>query len=152
MNIQIKHNKITITGVITQSFSKAKLYAANPIDRMSNYSGSGLPFPNSHIAFDNTPNIKHINTSEYGATFIYPNSFYMPNGIDKVPPTVYLSVDDVIIETLVLPDPLPLKTLTNRGTENREKFVSYKYNNLPIVNQDEVMIAYANMKLTKNIF
>ena len=77
MNITIKHNKITITGTITQPFSKAKLYAANPIDRMSNYSGSGLPFPCSYIAFDNTPNIKHINTPEYGAVFSYPNSFYL---------------------------------------------------------------------------
>lgn len=152
MNISVKNNKITITGVINQNFSKAKLYAANPIDRMSNYSGSGLPFPSSYIAFDNTPNIKHINTAEYGATFLYPNSYYMPNGIDKVPPTIYLSVDDVIIETKVLPDPLPLKTLTCRGSEDRERFVSYKYNNLPLGNQDDVMIAYANMKLTKNIF
>ena len=151
MNITIKQHKITITGTITQPFSKAKLYAANPIDRMSNYSGSGQPFPSSYIAFDNTPNIKHINTAEYDAIFSYPNSFYLPNGIDKVPPTIYLSIDDVIIETKELPDPLPLKTLTHRGSENRERFVGYKYNNLPVANQDNTMIAYANMKLTQNI-
>jgi hypothetical protein len=151
MNITIKENKVTITGTISQPFSKAKLYAANPIDRMSNYSGSGLPFPSSHIAFDNTPNIKHINSSDYAATFLYPNSFYMPNGIDKVPPTIYLSIDDVIVETKALKDPLPLKTLTHRGSDNRVKFVSFKYNNLPLGNQDDVMIAYANMKLTQNI-
>jgi len=152
MNIQFKGNKVVITGKITQPFSKAKLLAANPIDKMSNYSGSGLPFPCYDIAFDNTPNIKHINSANYAATFEYPNSFYMTNGRDKVPPTIYLSVDDNIIETKELPDPLPLKTLTHRGTTNRERFVSYKYNNLPIKNQDEVMIAYKNMKLTENIF
>jgi len=151
MNIQFKGDKVVITGKITQPFSKAKLIAANPIDRMSNYSGSGLPFPCYDIAFDNTPNIKHINESNYAATFEYPNSFYMPNGRDKVPPTIYLSVDDNIIETKELPDPLPLKTLTHRGTANRERFVSYKYNNLPIKNQDEIMIVYRNMKLSENI-
>ena len=36
MNIQFKGNKVVITGKITQPFSKAKLLAANPIDRMSN--------------------------------------------------------------------------------------------------------------------
>ena len=75
MNIQFKGNKVVITGKITQAFSKAKLLAANPIDRMSNYAGSGLPFPCYDIAFDNTPNIKHINESNYAATFEYPNSF-----------------------------------------------------------------------------
>ena len=65
--------------------------------------------------------------------------------------TIYLSVDDVIIEAKVLEDPLPLKTLTHRGSDNRERFVSYKNNNLPLGNQDMVMKAYANMKLTQNI-
>lgn len=151
MNIQIKNNKIIITGKITQPFNKAKLFAANPIDRMSNYSGSGLPFPCYDIAFENTPNIKHITSNNYGATFEYPNSFYMPNGIDKVPPTIYLSVDDKIIETKILDDPLPLKTLTHRGKNNRVRFVNYKYNNLPIKNQYETMIAYRTMKLNENI-
>tara|TARA_Y100000389_G_C17354332_1_gene460217 strand:+ start:188 stop:646 length:459 start_codon:yes stop_codon:yes gene_type:complete len=152
MNIQIKDNKVIVTGKINQPFTKAKLFAANPIDRMNNYSGSGLPFPCYDIAFDNTPNIKHINSGNYGATFEYPNSYYMPNGRDKVPPTIYLSVDDKIIEAKELVDPLPLKTLTHRGTNDREKFVSYKNNNLPIKNQDEVMVVYKNMKLSENIF
>ena len=119
MNIQIKDNKVIVTGKINQPFTKARLFAANPIDRMSNYSGSGLPFPCYDIAFDNTPNIKHINSENYGATFEYPNSYYMPNGRDKVPPTIYLSVDNKIIEAKELVDPLPLKTLTHRGSHDR---------------------------------
>ena len=152
MEVTIKGDKVIIHGNIAQPFSRAKVMAANPIDRMSNYAGSGLPFPCADIAFDNTPNLKHINTSNFGATFSYPNSYYLPNGIDKVPPTVYLIIDDEIVESKVLPDPLPLKTLTHRGVNNRERFVSYKHNNLPIANGDQVMIAYKNMKLTQNIY
>ena len=152
MEVSVKDNKVTIHGTINKSFSRAKVIAANPIDKMSNYSGSGLPFPCADIAFENTPNLKHITTSSFGATFEYPNSYYLPNGIDKVPPTIYLIVDDLIIESKELPDLLPLKTLTHRGVNNRERFVSYKYNNLPIANADDVMIAYKNMKLTQNIY
>ena len=95
MEVSVKDNKVIIHGTINKSFSRAKLMAANPIDRMSNYSGSGLPFPCADIAFENTPNLKHITTSNFGATFEYPNSYYLPNGIDKVPPTIYLIVDDL---------------------------------------------------------
>lgn len=151
MEVSIKEDKVIIHGNIKQSFINAKLIAANPIDRMSNYSGSGLPFPCADIAFENTPNVKHITTQSFGATFTYPNSYYLPNGIDKVPPTIYLIVDDNIFETKTLPDPLPLKTLTYRGVNNRERFFSYKYNNLPIANGDKTLINYRNMKLTQNI-
>ena len=151
MDINIQGDKVIINGNINKTFAKAKLLAANPIDRMSNYAGSGLPFPCSDIAFDNTPNIHHINTPSFTATFSYPNSFYMPNGIDKVPPTIYLIVDDEIYETKVLKDPLPLKTLTYRQYESREKFHSYKHHNLPIANQYDVMVAYKDMKTKQNI-
>lgn len=152
MEVTVKGDKVIIHGNITQSFNRAKVMAANPIDRMSNYAGSGLPFPCADIAFENTTNIKHINSSNFGATFSYPNSYYLPNGIDKVPPTIYLIIDDKIIESKELPDPLPLKTLTHRGVNNRERFVSYKYNNLPIADGDKTLINYRNMKLTQNIY
>lgn len=151
MEVTVKDDKVIIHGNITQSFSRAKVMAANPIDRMSNYSGSGLPFPCADIAFDNTSNLKHITSSNFSAIFKYPNSYYLPNGIDKVPPTIYLIIDDKIVEAKQLPDLLPLKTLTHRGVNNRERFVTYKYNNLPIANGDQVMISYKNLKLTENI-
>ena len=69
-------------------YKNAKIIAANPIDRMMNYSGSGQPFPSSEIAFENTPNIYKINEATFNIEFKYPNSYYMPNGRDKIPPTI----------------------------------------------------------------
>ena len=65
MNITINNNKILIKGTITIPYKNAKIIAANPIDMMSNYSGSGLPFPSSEIAFENTPNIYILNSFQF---------------------------------------------------------------------------------------
>jgi len=151
MNIHIKNNQIKITGKIFIPFNKAKLIAANPIDRMINYSGSGLPFPNSKIAFENTPNIYNITSSLFSTEFIYPNSYYMPNGTNMIKPTIYLIVDDKIIDYHELPEILPLKKLIYRTSTSLEKYHGYKEGHLPIVDGYEKMVSYKNMKLEHDI-
>lgn len=151
MDVSVRENKVYIKGTINRPYNNAKIIAANSIDRMSNYSGSGLPFPCADIAFDNTPNVKVINTPSYEAVFSYPNKFYLPNGKDLVPPTVYLVVDGAIIDSYVLPDILPLSTLNYRRSVPREKFHFHKHGNLPIADQDEVMRAYKQMKYDENV-
>ena len=55
----LKNNKLNV---------KIKYWAANPPEFNYSFSGSGLPFPNEDVAFDNTPN--------RGAVIIKPdNSF-----------------------------------------------------------------------------
>lgn len=151
MNITITNDNIIIKGDITVPYKNAKIIAANPIDRMSNYSGSGLPFPSAYIAFENTINEHIITQKSYNTTFKYPNSYYLDNGIDKIPPTIYIIIDNKIYDTYELPDVLPLKTLTNRKSTSREKFHGFKNNNLPIANQEDIMKSYINMKLTEDI-
>jgi hypothetical protein len=151
MNITINNNKILIKGTITIPYKNAKIIAANPIDMMSNYSGSGLPFPSSEIAFENTPNIYILNSSTFDIEFKYPNSYYMPNGRDKIPPTIYLIADNKIIQTYVLPDILPLKTLNYRKFDSKEKYYGYKDGHLPIVDSEKKIYYYKNMKIKDNI-
>lgn len=154
MDINIRDDgSIYIKGTINTPFDSAKLIAANPIDRMSNYSGSALPFPCADIAFENTPNEKKISTPSYDAVFSYPNSYYMPNGIDKIPPTIYLVVDGEIVESKVLPerDITMLRTLTYRQSASRERFHAYRHGALPIATQEHIMYAYKNMKIQENI-
>lgn len=60
LNVSIQNNsKMFLEGYIKNpsQYNKMLVLAANPIDRMINYSGSGLPFPNEHIAFENTKNM-----------------------------------------------------------------------------------------------
>jgi hypothetical protein len=67
--------------------------AANPIGRGYSYSGSGLPFANAEMAFENTPNHGAITTDSQGDFKLeieYPNSYYVRQGGILVNPHVYL--------------------------------------------------------------
>lgn len=67
--------------------------AAAPIDRRYSAHGSGLPFPNYEMAFDNTPN-RGVVDDRRGEIRLAgaPNAFYARGGAVLVPPTLYLSV------------------------------------------------------------
>ncbi len=98
--------------------SSVKYWAANPIDRRDSYVGSGLPFPNAEIAFENTPNTGVVQavTGRYTIKLFYPNSFYTEGGRTLLPPHVLVKVcgdstDD--IQAIVLGAPLANKALTN---------------------------------------
>ncbi len=73
-----------------------KYWAANPIDRRDSFVGSGLPFPTSEIAYENTPNtgvVKAIN-SQYTINMWFPNCFYVDLGRTLLPPHVLIKVCD----------------------------------------------------------
>jgi hypothetical protein len=91
------YSSINIKGSVKNKiiYNNIIIIAPNPIDRMSNYSGSGLPFPNYEIAFENTPNIHKIDTSGvFDISFKYPNSFYMTDGLNKIK-IIYLYILDM---------------------------------------------------------
>lgn len=107
-----------------QRYAYMQLLAAHPIQRMTSYSGSGLPFPCPNVAMNNTPNVLNIpSDGEFTANFSYPNSYYTNDHLQKVPPSIFVvlipSNDlDPIISQFKLPedDPLCLRTLTHRAT------------------------------------
>lgn len=123
-NVHVLPNgRVSAVGHVfnTHLFSKMEVYAANPIQRSFSYSGSGLPFPNADIAFDNTPNIKEIPaTGDFKVDFSYPNSFQSTDGFQKIPPSVFVRLvphkegQEPIQIRYGLPDPLPLKTVAYR--------------------------------------
>lgn len=49
LDVELRINEKVKNGTITY-------FAAAPPDYMTNFTGSGLPFPNESIAFENTPN------------------------------------------------------------------------------------------------
>lgn len=74
--------------------SKIHFLAANPIDRRDSYVGSGLPFPNPEIAYENTPNrgVTHAVNGGYSFFVHMPNSFYTDLGKTLLPPHVLIRV------------------------------------------------------------
>tara|TARA_Y100000385_G_C13001023_1_gene597231 strand:- start:599 stop:1111 length:513 start_codon:yes stop_codon:yes gene_type:complete len=152
------YSKIKLTGNAKNvgQYKNILLMAPNPIDRMSNYSGSGLPFPNNEIAFQNTPNKVDISDSGVINTdFLYPNSFYMPDGINKIISSVFLQLTDknnnVVHVYYKLHDINALRTLVNRSSRTGPEFYGTKDYILPIDTAEHVMRAYAKAKIEHDI-
>lgn len=153
-NARVDGDLVYIQGRIDHAFKNALLFAAEPIDRRSSYYGSGLPFPSTTAAFSTMTNTYKIETNDFQAILRYPNAFYMANGRDRIPPTVYLIVDDKIVFEYKLPDRLMLKSLNYRYRVHdipREYFFGYKDAKLPVANAEEVMRTYAQYKTEFNI-
>jgi hypothetical protein len=141
-------NKVIYNNVI--------IIAPNPIDRMSNYSGSGLPFPNYEIAFENTPNIHTIdNSGVFDISFKYPNSFYIPDGINKIKPSIFFiftdNNDNSFRLQYELHDINALRTLVNRSSRKNPEFYGAKDYILPIDTAEKVMYAYSRAKIENDI-
>ena len=146
------NNKIKINGVVKNhtNYSKMAIMAPNPIDTITSFSGKGLPFPCELIAFENTPNFEIINSNGIiNVEFLYPNSYYSPNGYTKIISPIIISLDGkkIIIQ---LNDMCPLKTLNDRSRGD-PKFYGMREIILPIGTAEETMNNYAYAKYTYNI-
>ena len=113
---EIEDNKINVRGFIKSpgNYHKMIIMAPNPIDTITSFSGKGLPFPCEMIAFENTPNFETIQLNgKFNVDFLYPNSYYTPDGYTKIKSPIVFSLDNkkIIIE---LNDKCPLKTLRDR--------------------------------------
>jgi hypothetical protein len=73
-----------------------KYLAAAPSDIRQSRAGSGLPFPNPKIAYDNTPNKGEvqIRDGQFEFQLVYPAAYYIENGSTLVAPHVHFTVDD----------------------------------------------------------
>jgi hypothetical protein len=93
-------------------------WAPNPPTYTTSYSGSGLPYPNPEMAFENTPNKGAVKLN--GGTFEfrvqYPNSYYIGLGSLYIPPCVFIKVceqnGDGNVKTIQLGNGIPFRMLT----------------------------------------
>jgi hypothetical protein len=152
------YSLINIKGSVKNKviYNNIIIISPNPIDRMSNYSGSGLPFPNYEIAFENTPNIHTIDSSGvFDISFKYPNSFYIPDGINKIKPSIFFiftdNNDNSFRLQYELHDINALRTLVNRSSRKNPEFYGAKDYILPIDTAEKVMYAYSRAKIENDI-
>lgn len=101
--------------------------AANSPTYNSSFSGSGLPYPNEHVAFENTENegIVEIINGRFSFSIRYPNSYYSEMGTILNPPQIKIRVcskngmnplSDV--QTIHLGNSIPYRTLTYANQRN----------------------------------
>jgi hypothetical protein len=97
-------------------------WAANPIGRGYSYSGSGLPFANPEMAYENTPNQGDLlldNSGQFQIQLDHPNSYYVGQGSVLLKPHVHLGANGKVY-TVQLGDNLPYRSLKNLpGRPNR---------------------------------
>jgi hypothetical protein len=159
LNVSIQNNsKMFLEGYIKNpsQYSKMLVLASNPIDRMINYSGSGLPFPNEDIAFENTKNMFSVSgPGSINTVFSYPNSFYSRNGKNKILPSIYIELvqgnNEPFQLQYELKDVNTLRSLINRESRQGPKFYAIKDVILPIDTAENIMYAYAHAKLVNDI-
>lgn len=96
----------TVKGVC--SGRQLRYLAAAPPDFRDSYAGSGLPFPNETIAYDNTQNKGKVDIKDGKFEFrlAYPNSYYINGGSTMVKPHVNIVVDDSEVVDVKLGEPL----------------------------------------------
>lgn len=149
---------LKISGSLTKPrlYSKRVVFAANPIDRMSNYTGSGLAFPNNDIAFENTPNYFEVPESGTIETVFYkPNSYYSPDTFTRVLPSIFIKIvpidvkEEPIIIRFKLEDPLPLKSRKDRS--DGPNYYAKKSEIIGVRSQYEIMKMIKDVKTKYNV-
>ena len=134
--------------------------APNPIDRMTTFTGSGLPFPCAQIAFENTPNMAQITnpTGEFNLKFLYPNGYYTTDAFTKIEPSIFVTLywkDETKEKTVVrlpLVDGLPLRTLNYRPGHNKGPlYYAVKSDIIGIRGAEATMYALAQAKVKYDI-
>lgn len=146
--------KIRIQGTVKNpmNYEKVEMIASNPPMSMTNYSGSGLPYPCADVAFDNTPNRQEILRPDFNVEFVYPNSYYVSGGTTKIKPSIFFSFlyKSSTVPTFVrfeLEDILPLKTLTHRPERTGPEFYSRKADIVGVPPSQEYLLQnIANIK------
>lgn len=155
--IDIENDRVKIRGSITHraKFFKAELIAPNPINRMMNYSGSGLPWPCAAFAFQGTPNFLDIpEHGKFEADFAYPNSYYTTDGVEKVISSVFVILypkdgSETVAVRLELPEqtPLQVRSLTYRPKMTNPTFYSDKEEIIGVRGAYDTMLALRDVKI-----
>lgn len=112
---------VVLSGVVNgvQSDSYIIFWAANPPDYHTGFTGSGLPYPNYEIAYENTPNkgtLKLNNDGTFKFSIRYPSAYYAGLGSYYVKPHINIQINsqNSIGKTHVIPlgEGIPFRTLT----------------------------------------
>lgn len=166
--------KIVVSGMLKGKYLLASAtqnlilhyIAPNSATMNTSFSGSGLPYPNEHVAFENSENegIVEIINGKFSFSLKMPNSYYTDLGTVIVSPQVKIRVcsknslrpvSDVQI--INLGESIPFRTLTY---PNQRNYINgpYFYTNkkMPVVrSQYEILMSSAyptDMKTPDNFW
>ena len=125
-------------------------WAPNPPTYCTSYTGSGLPYPNSEIAYENTPNRGAVvaNSGHFKFRVRYPCAHYAGLGSLYLEPYVNIKVceegSDGKIQQIKLGNGIPFRSLTypptEKNTRARKNVMFYAgRDKLPIRSQEQIL-------------
>lgn len=123
---------ILISGTVQSNTPNPMImyWAANSPDYGTSFSGSGLPFPNPEIAYNQTNNSGQVQADNKTFSFKikYPNAYYVGLGTLYVPPHVNIKVvepgsPDKYI-TIQIDEGIPFRTLTYPSPPSKNPRIS----------------------------
>jgi len=150
--------KGSLLQLSSQSNLCIKYWAASPPTYNSNFSGSGLPYPNEEVAFDKSVNVGKVNlqNGNFSISLRYPNSYYTNMGTVYVHPEVQIQVFDSVtnksvseIQHINLGEGIPFRTLTYpyQRDWNKGPMFYTNSNSMPSIRSQEQILrdsAYPN--------
>tara|TARA_Y200000002_G_C22682641_1_gene664706 strand:- start:1750 stop:2418 length:669 start_codon:yes stop_codon:yes gene_type:complete len=155
-----------VLNLSNQTNLYVKYWAANPPTFSSNFSGSGLPYPNEDIAFEKSDNLGMVQVAggNFSFSLKHPNSYYKNMGATYIHPEVQLQLFDnntnksvSEIQHVNLGEGIPYRTLTypyQRNWNNGPMF--YKKDTMPSIrSQEQILLDSAypdNNKMPKNFW
>lgn len=147
---------IIVTGNVNQMLKSINMrhpmfvqyIAANKPTYSQSYAGSGMPYPNKEMAFQNTSNkgIVPLKGGAFTFNIEYPNSYYIHMGKTLVPPQVKICFCDINkvpisdIHIVQVGNGIPYRSLTWPQKRNWNKgSLFYCNNNLPVRDQQTII-------------
>ena len=127
-----------------------KYWAADPPGYLQSYAGSGLPFANEEMAFENTVNCgqTEVLDGEFSFSLHYPNSYYKNMGRDYVEPEVkFIMIDEngtpkSDVYRLNLGNGIPYRSLNlprDRDWNEGPEFYNNQWLKLPLRSQEQIL-------------
>ncbi len=130
-------------------------WAANPPTYGNSFSGSGMPFPNPNVAYENTPNQGKVKAKNgyFEFNLHYPNAYYTGLGTVYNPPHVNFKLcgKNDRVYRIDLGEGIPFRRLTWEGGERpRNSPLFYEgRDKLEILSQDKLLKNRSYPKVNK---
>lgn len=145
-------------SLMVQGNGYIKYWASNPADYGCSFYGSGLPYPNEEVAYENTVNKGAVRLSGNHFEFMiyYPNSYYKNMGTVLVSPTVKIVVVNENNERLSpiyevkIGEGIPYRTLDFTPLRNWSKGPLF-YQNIPLITTQEKILENSAYPKNNNI-
>ena len=156
---KIKDGRVLVVGIINDNVKEGKMkyLACAPTERRMSLSGSGLPYANPMIAFDQTPSKGDIflgSDNSFKISILMPGSFYSYLGSKFMGPCVFIKYNNgssEIVTEIPITNPVPYRSLTHpsRFTRPRINADFYDNRNLPVRSQERILIDSAYPEINK---